>query len=184
MAYFKDAEEVYDTIGKLFADLTSGDDDLAAAFLGADTIVRYEYTDPTAVITVELKADHGSVQFGESDLDPEVTMSMSADTAHRFWLGEVNVTTALARGEIRANGPVAKLLRLVPLPARLPPLSPAADRAGTLGPGGALSAKASARRGSRRSRRSPPIAGSTTRRSAGSTAATRRRRSAPAAPTA
>ena len=31
-------------------------------------------------------------------------MSMSADTAHRFWLGEVNITVALARGEIKRHG--------------------------------------------------------------------------------
>jgi hypothetical protein len=40
---------------------------------------------------------------------------MDADTAHRLWLGKVNVTTALARGQISARGPVAKILQLVPL---------------------------------------------------------------------
>jgi len=48
-------------------------------------------------------------------MEPEVVMSMEADTAHRFWLGKVNVTTALARGQIKASGPVAKILKLVPL---------------------------------------------------------------------
>ena len=42
-------------------------------------------------------------------------MRMKADTAHRFWLGKVNVTVAIARGEIKPQGPVAKILRLVPL---------------------------------------------------------------------
>jgi len=55
------------------------------------------------------------VDFGESGMEPEVTMRMSADTGHRFWLGQVNVNVALARGEIKAEGPVAKILRLVPL---------------------------------------------------------------------
>ena len=40
---------------------------------------------------------------------------MEADTAHRFWLGKVNVTVALARGQMKAKGPVAKILKLVPL---------------------------------------------------------------------
>jgi putative sterol carrier protein len=48
-------------------------------------------------------------------MEPEVTMSMAADTAHKFWLGQVNVTVALARGQIKATGPVAKILKLVPL---------------------------------------------------------------------
>jgi putative sterol carrier protein len=48
-------------------------------------------------------------------MEPEVVMSMEADTAHRFWLGKVNVTVALARGQMKAKGPVAKILKLVPL---------------------------------------------------------------------
>lgn len=42
-------------------------------------------------------------------------MAMSADTAHRFWLGQVNVTVALARGSDQASGPVAKIHKRVPL---------------------------------------------------------------------
>ena len=48
-------------------------------------------------------------------MEPEVVMTMEADTAHRFWLGKVNVTVALARGQMKAKGPVAKILKLVPL---------------------------------------------------------------------
>ncbi len=115
MAYFNDAQEVYETIGKLFVDLAS-DDELAPKFRKANTIVRYEYSNPDAAITVRLQEGHpGDVDFGESEMEPEVTMTMDADTAHRFWLGDVNVTVALARGQIKAKGPVAKILKLVPL---------------------------------------------------------------------
>src|SRR4026209_1031379 len=48
-------------------------------------------------------------------MEPEVIMTMEADTAHNFWLGKINVTVALARGQIKAKGPVAKILKLVPL---------------------------------------------------------------------
>jgi putative sterol carrier protein len=115
LAYFKDAQEVYDTIGKLFVDLAD-DDELAPRFRKANTIVRYEFTDPDTTITVRLQEGQpGDVDFGESEMEPDVTMSMEADTAHRFWLGKVNVTVAMARGQIKAKGPVAKILKLVPL---------------------------------------------------------------------
>jgi putative sterol carrier protein len=115
LPYFKDAEEVYDTLGRLFIEITE-DEELAAKFRKANTIVRYEHSDPEAVITVLLKdGEESRVDFGESALEPEVTMTMEADTAHRFWLGQVNVTVALARGQIKATGPVAKILKLVPL---------------------------------------------------------------------
>jgi putative sterol carrier protein len=115
LAYFKNADEVYATLGKLFSDIAN-DEELAGKFRKADTIVRYEYSDPESAITVRLQEGQpGDVDFGESEMEPEVTMSMDADTAHRFWLGQVNVTVALARGEIKAQGPVAKILKLVPM---------------------------------------------------------------------
>jgi hypothetical protein len=115
LAYFKDADEVYATIGKLFADIAE-DDELAPKFRKANTIVRYEYREPDSAVTVRLQEGQpGDVDFGDSDMEPEVTMAMAADTAHEFWLGKVNVTVALARGQIKAKGPVAKILKLVPL---------------------------------------------------------------------
>ena len=115
MPYFKDADEVYAFIGKLFQDLAV-DDELAPKFQKADTVVQYRYREPESVITVSLREeDGGRVDLGDTDLEPEVIMSMEADTAHRFWLGKVNVTVALARGQMKAKGPVAKILKLVPL---------------------------------------------------------------------
>ena len=115
MAYFKDAQEVYDIIGKLFVDIAA-DEDLAPKFRKANTIVQYAYREPESTITVRLQEGQRSdVDFGETEMEPEVTMTMEADTAHRFWLGQVNVTVALARGQIKAKGPVAKILKLVPL---------------------------------------------------------------------
>ncbi len=115
MAYFQDAQEVYDTLGKLFVDLAD-DEELGPKFRKADAIVRYEFRDPESQITVRLQPDQpGDVDCGESDMEPDVVMSMDADTAHRFWLGEVNVTVAMARGQIKARGPVAKILKLVPM---------------------------------------------------------------------
>jgi putative sterol carrier protein len=115
LAYFKDADDVYATIGKLFQDLAD-DEELAPKFRKANAIVRYEFRDPDSTITVRLQEGQpGDVDFGESEMEPDVVMSMEADTAQRFWLGKVNVTVALARGQIKAKGPVAKILKLVPL---------------------------------------------------------------------
>jgi putative sterol carrier protein len=112
---FKDDQEVYQYIGQLFVDLTD-DPELSPKFRRADTIVQYRYSNPDSQITVKMKeGQEGQVDFGESDLEPEIVMSMEADTAHKFWLGKVNVTMALAKGQMKAKGPVAKILKLVPL---------------------------------------------------------------------
>lgn len=115
MAYFKDADEVYAYIGKLFEQLAD-DEELSTKFQKANTIVQYQYRDPESQITVKLiEGEDGQVDCGATTMEPEVVMTMDADTAHRFWLGKVNVTVALARGQMKAKGPVAKILKLVPL---------------------------------------------------------------------
>jgi putative sterol carrier protein len=115
VAYFKTEQEIYEHVGGLFADLR-GDEELASRFRTANTVVQFRYRHPDATITVRLM-DHQDAQLdlGPTRLVPEVIMTMDADVAHRFWLGKVNVTIALARGQIKAVGPVGKVLGLVPL---------------------------------------------------------------------
>jgi putative sterol carrier protein len=115
MPYFKDDAEVYQYIGKLFEDLAT-DEELSPKFRKANTIVQYQYRNPESQITVRMiEGEEGDVDCGETSMEPEVVMTMDADTAHKFWLGKVNVTVALARGQMKAKGPVAKILKLVPL---------------------------------------------------------------------
>jgi putative sterol carrier protein len=115
LPYFKDDAEVYQFIGRLFEELAE-DEELSPKFRRANTIVQYQYRNPESQVTVDLREESdGQVDCGETDLEPEVIMSMEADTAHKFWLGGVNVTVALARGQMKAKGPVAKILKLVPL---------------------------------------------------------------------
>jgi putative sterol carrier protein len=115
LAYFKDADEVYAYIGGLFEELAQ-DEELAPRFRKANTIVQYQYRNPESQITVKLReGEEGQVDCGDTTMEPEVVMTMDADTAHRFWLGQVNITVAMARGQMKAKGPVAKILKLVPL---------------------------------------------------------------------
>ena len=115
MAYFKDDQEVYEFIGRLFEDWPTTTSS-RPKFQKANTIVQYQYRNPESQITVKMHEDEdGRVDCGPTELEPEVVMTMEADTAHKFWLGKVNVTVALARGQMKAKGPVAKILKLVPL---------------------------------------------------------------------
>jgi SCP-2 sterol transfer family len=115
MPYFKDADEVYAYIGALFTELAA-DPELGPKFRKANTTVQYQYRNPESMITMTMSEDAPpQVDCGPTQLQPEVVMTMDADTAHRFWLGKVNVTVALARGQMKAKGPVAKILKLVPL---------------------------------------------------------------------
>jgi hypothetical protein len=116
VAVFAGKEEVYEYIGGLFEALLA-DPALLERLRSADTVVQYRLHEPEATITVAVPrtADAPQLDLGPTDLEPEVVMEMQADVAHHFWLGQVNVTVALARGQIIARGPVTKILRLIPL---------------------------------------------------------------------
>jgi putative sterol carrier protein len=115
MAFFSDADEVYRYIGRMFEEIVA-DEELGPKFQRADTVVQYRYSDPDSQVTVKMVAgEDRQVDLGPSELEPEVVMTMAADAAHRFWLGKLSVTRAMSRGQIKAQGPVTKILKLVPL---------------------------------------------------------------------
>jgi SCP-2 sterol transfer family len=112
---FANAADVYKRIGRVLRELAS-DPELVPVFKQADTCVRYELRDPDAAITVGSRGGAPvRVDFGPSEQEPEVVISMDADVAHRYLLGEVDMTVALARGQILAEGPVTKILAVLPV---------------------------------------------------------------------
>jgi hypothetical protein len=115
MPYFDDADELYRYIGALFEDMAD-DDELVPKLKKANTIAQWRHLDPESQITAKLlEGEDVRVELGPTRLEPEIVMSMDADLAHRFWLGRVNVTVALARGQMKATGPVEKVLKLLPI---------------------------------------------------------------------
>jgi hypothetical protein len=46
---------------------------------------------------------------------PVITMLMSGDMVHKFWLKQVNIPKALALRQIKAKGPVNKVLQILPM---------------------------------------------------------------------
>jgi putative sterol carrier protein len=116
MPYFKDADDVYANLG-LFLRQLAVDPEMTPALKRADTTFQLRLRHPDSTMTVRMPRDDepAQVDLGDTTLQPEVVLQLDADTAHRFWLGQVNVAVAFARGDIRTRGPVAKVLKLVPL---------------------------------------------------------------------
>ncbi len=115
MAVFKDESEVYQYTGGIFEDALA-DPVIGPKFAESGVILKVTHTEPDAVFTVDMPA--GKVLYGDDARNgpkPVDEMFMKADAGHRFWLGKVNISLALAKGEMRAKGPVPKILKLVPL---------------------------------------------------------------------
>ncbi len=113
MAYFKDTEELYHYLGGIFRQ-AENDPEVGPNLRASGITLRLEYHGPSAILTVEMLPDGIKVHEGETDIKPDVRMQMSADDANKYWRGEYNVAVNLARGKVKAKGPVTKILKLIP----------------------------------------------------------------------
>lgn len=119
MSSFKNAEDLYQYIGGVF-ERGMADPELGPKFEKSGVVLQIHYTDPDAVLTVDMP--NGKVIHGQTDVQPNVQMFMSADNGNQFWLGNLNLATAMAKGHVRAKGPVPKVLKLVPIAKKLFPV--------------------------------------------------------------
>ena len=113
MAAFRDEAEVYEFLGGIFR-RGMQDPALVERLRPTGVVLRLTYTDPDAVLTVDMANTEIHEGAGNGPA-PNVELFMTADTGNRFWLGRIVLPVALAKGQVRAKGPVAKLLTVLPL---------------------------------------------------------------------
>jgi 2-oxoisovalerate dehydrogenase E1 component len=113
MPVFRDTEHLYQVLGAFF-ERVAAQPAIANRLLEGKLVVRFRFTEPEGAVTVDLRRAPLSYTFGESDLEPDVEMIQSGDTAHQFWLGRLNVARAIATRKVVSRGSVPKALALLP----------------------------------------------------------------------
>ena len=114
MATFQTADEVYEIFAKFLIQLTQ-EPDMRPKFVAADTSFLVSYVDPDSRILVDCTCDPPRVVIDPpADADAEIKLGMSADDGHKFWLGKLNMTVALAKKQVKVSGPMAKMMKLLP----------------------------------------------------------------------
>ena len=114
MATFANAQQVYDTIG-LFLDQITKDPDLGPKFVAADTSFLVQYSDPECSMLVDATVDPPVVTMNpDPAIETEISLAMAADDGHDFWLGNLNMALALAKGKVKVTGPISKIMKLLP----------------------------------------------------------------------
>jgi alcohol dehydrogenase len=111
---FKDSDMLYEILMD-FYDMLSKDPVIGPSLNETSLCIQFRYTKPDAVITIDATGVETQLIKGEFKGEPEVTMSMDADFAHRFWHGKANLVTALTRRQVKAKGNVPKTLKLLPI---------------------------------------------------------------------
>jgi hypothetical protein len=114
MPTFKDSAELYAVQGA-FLDAVTKEPDLRAKFVGANTSFLVNYTDPEARILVDCTQDPPVVTTGvPADTKAEIGLRMGADEGHKFWLGQLNMTAAMARRKVSITGSMGNAMKLLP----------------------------------------------------------------------
>lgn len=113
MGYFENPEKFEEVLVGFFK-LMGETPVIADKLLKSKLIIRFKYSDPDLVVVVDCSGDKIDVRPHDNDTKAIVEMSMSADIAHQFWFGKVNLTKALTRKEMIAKGPIPKVLKLLP----------------------------------------------------------------------
>ncbi|MBS3757182.1 MAG: SCP2 sterol-binding domain-containing protein [Desulfobacterales bacterium] len=113
MGLFENSEKFEEVLGGFFRQLAETPQ-IADKLLKSNLIIRFNYTDPDLVIVVDCSGDKIDVRPHDTETKATVEMSMTADIAHKFWFGKVNLTKALTRKEMVAKGPIPKILKLLP----------------------------------------------------------------------
>lgn len=112
---FADKEELFAVLGGFFEELPSSPHGALIQRVGGP--VLFVFHRPEARILWE-PLMHGppefAVRYDVAEPAPLLTFEQDADIAHRFWLGEIDLQDALARQQIRARGPLARAMKLIP----------------------------------------------------------------------
>jgi hypothetical protein len=119
MADFASPEELKEVMDKTFA-MMSEDEDMGPKLKAAETPQRFEFSDMDLVVNIRgtREGEEGNLHWvwsDEIDWEPRVRMSMSAETANKYFQGKENVPIALTRRRIKAGGDVKAALALMPI---------------------------------------------------------------------
>ncbi len=112
MAVFKNADQMFEILGGMFRMLMK-DPTVGQKLQESGVVIKFNVTDPNLVIWVDLI--NTKVLSGNQDLKANVEMDLSGDSCHQFWLKELKLPIALAKGKIKARGPMPTILKLLPL---------------------------------------------------------------------
>jgi len=115
MEYWKNENEPIQAFIKLFQGAMA-DAELSSGLKKVNQLILFDYTEdgPNCSFWIDTRAGNLNVGPGKPSEEPDMTMSLSADDAHRSWSNKLNPVMAITRKKIRVKGSAVGLLKLAP----------------------------------------------------------------------
>jgi hypothetical protein len=116
---FSSTKEFRAVIDRVFQ-MMNEDPDMGPKLRDADVPQRFEFTDVDLVMNIRAAraGEDGNLRWewtDDVDWEPKVRMTMSSETANKYFQGKENVAVAIARRRIKTGGDVKAALALIPI---------------------------------------------------------------------
>jgi hypothetical protein len=116
---FESNDQFREVMDRTFA-LMSEDPEMGPRLRAADVPQRFEFPDAGLVVNIRATRDgeDGNLLWEWSDAvdwEPRVRMTMSTETANRYFQGKENIAMAIARRRIKTGGDVRAALEILPI---------------------------------------------------------------------
>jgi hypothetical protein len=113
--YFPDAERFQDTLGVFLAQVMR-DPKVGAQFAATNALVKIVFDEPATIMWIDCRVPTPvvSCEANAHTEEPDLLLTMSADSGHRFWLGKLSLPVALTSRKVKVKGPSSMLMRLLP----------------------------------------------------------------------
>ena len=118
-AEFRSPQEFREVMDRVFA-MMDEDPDMGPQLRDADVPQRFEFDDLDEVVNIRASRDgeEGCLHWewtDDVDWEAKVRMTMSSETANKYFQGKENVAMAIARRRIKTGGDVKAALSLIPI---------------------------------------------------------------------
>jgi hypothetical protein len=110
MPVFKNTDQMYEMLGSLWRHIIS-ETSFGPKLREYEITFKFILTEPNGYLWVS----HDKVLTGDdANQDAVITMELSGDTTHKFWLKQISLPVALATRKIKSKGPIPKVLKILP----------------------------------------------------------------------
>jgi hypothetical protein len=116
---FESTKEFRTVMDRVFS-IMDGDPDMGPKLRDADVPQQFMFTDVDLVMNIRAtrEGEDGNLVWDWSDdpdFKPKVKMTMSSETANRYFQGKENIVMAIARRRIKTGGDIKAALALIPI---------------------------------------------------------------------
>jgi hypothetical protein len=114
--HITEIQQLYNSIERLFESLDNFPE-INKSVLKSKIKIEYELHDPTGRMLIDASGKKVKVYSDTwpAELSSNVKLTMPSNVCHQYWMGKINFMFASFNGEIKTEGDIDTLLKVLPL---------------------------------------------------------------------